>query len=84
MSFPKTVNGTGGFDPTEYDHLRKTVRDFPDARSVAALRALGVRSVLLYPARAEGTGWQGAERKPIAGLRLTRSSVDGAVVFRLR
>jgi len=81
--FPSTVNGAGGFDPDDYDRLRKVVAGFPDARSVAALRTLGVRSVLLHPERAGGTPWEGAVTKPTAGLALTRDLVDGVVVFRL-
>jgi hypothetical protein len=82
--FPATVNGAGGFDPDGYDRLRKEVAGFPDARSVEALRMLGVRSVLLHPERAEGTLWEGAASKPTAGLPVTRELVDGVVLFRLR
>jgi hypothetical protein len=82
--FPTLVNGTGGFDPNQYDRLRKTVAGFPDAKSVAALRAIGVRSVTVYPDRTAGTPWKGAAAKSIAGLPLTRRRVDGIVVFRLR
>ena len=60
--------------------MRKVVGGFPDARSVAALRKLGVRSVLLHPERAGGTPWEGAATKPTAGLALTRELVDGVVV----
>jgi hypothetical protein len=82
--FPRTVNGAGGFDPDEYDRLRKTVSAFPDARSVAALREFGVRTVLLHPARAAGTPWEGAAEKPTAGLALTRETVNDVVLFRFR
>lgn len=82
--YPEMVNGAGGFDPDAYDGLRKTVSGFPDARSVAALRLLGVRTVLLHPARAAGTPWEGAAEKPTAGLALTRETVDDVVLFRLR
>lgn len=82
--FPKTVNGAGGFDPDAYDRLRKRVSGFPDARSVAALRELGVRTVLLHPARAAGTPWEGAAEKPTTGLALTRETVDDVVLFRFR
>jgi hypothetical protein len=82
--FPKTVNGAGGFDPNPYDRLRETVSNFPDTRSVEVLRALGVRSVLFHPEQAQGTSWEGAENRPIVGLPLTRQTVDGVVVYRLR
>jgi hypothetical protein len=83
--FPATVNGVGGFDtPTAYGRLEGEVTGFPDARSVTALRRIGVRSVLLHVSLAHGTPWQGAERKPIGGLPLTKRTMDGVVVFRLR
>jgi hypothetical protein len=82
--FPETVNGAGGFDPDAYDRLRKTVSGFPDARSVATLRALGVRSVLVHPKRAVGTPWEGVAARPLAGLPLSRERVDGVVLFRFR
>jgi hypothetical protein len=81
--FPPTVNGAGGFDPDGYDRLRRVVAGFPDARSVAALRELGVRSVLVHPERAVGTPWEGAATKPTVGLALSRDLVDGVLLFRL-
>jgi hypothetical protein len=82
--FPATVNGAGGFDPDGYDALRKELSGFPDERSVARLRDLGVRSVLLYPDAAAGTAWEGAATKPTAGLAVERVQVGDVVVFRLR
>lgn len=81
--FPETVNGAGGFDPDSYDRLRKEVSGFPDAGSVAALRRLGVRSVILHPALARGTAWAGAEARPVAGLPLVRKEVGDSVLYRL-
>jgi len=78
------VNGAGGFDPDSYDRLRKVVHGFPDARSVAALRELGVRSVLLHPERAIGTPWEGTAARPLTGLPVVRERVDGVILFRLR
>jgi hypothetical protein len=82
--FPKIVNGFGGFDPTGYDRLRKEVAGFPDARSVEALRALGVRTVLFHPEFAPGTPWEGALDKPTDGLGLERRRVGDVTVFRVR
>lgn len=81
--FPATVNGVGGFDPASYDRLRKAVRAFPDAVSVAVLRGLGVRTVLLHPELASGTAWAGAAARPIAGLPLEREEVGGVLLYRL-
>lgn len=81
--FPPVVNGTSGFEPRLLADLRTQVAGFPDERSVAALRQLGVRSVVLHPERARGTSWEGAEQRPVEGLELTREQVDGAVVYDL-
>jgi len=82
--FPKIVNGFGGFDPTGYDRLRQEVAGFPDAQSVAALRELGVRTVLFHPEFAPGTSWEGALDKPTDGLGLEREQVGDVTVFRVR
>jgi hypothetical protein len=82
--FPLIVNGAGGFDPTGYDRLRHEVAGFPDDVSIAVLEKAGIRSVVVYPADAEGTAWEGAASKPIAGLPVERAQVGDAVVFRLR
>ena len=82
--FPEIVNGFGGFDPTGYDRLRKEVAGFPDARSVRALRELGVRTVLFHSELAQGTAWNEALGKPTAGLGLERRQVGGVTAFRVR
>jgi hypothetical protein len=81
--FPETVNGAGGFDPDEYDRLRKTTAGFPDPRSVSVLRELGVRTVVVHPERAVGTPLEDAATRPVAGLPLRREIVGGAILFRL-
>jgi hypothetical protein len=82
--FPATVNGAGGFDPVGYNALRKEISGFPDESSVRVLDELGVQSVLLHPAAAAGTSWEGAATRPIAGLSIERERVGDVVVFRLR
>jgi len=64
--------------------MRRTARSFPDAASVRALRNAEIRSVVLHPTLAVGTPWDGAERRPIAGLELTRERVGNVIVYRLR
>jgi len=83
QDFPATVNGAGGFDPDAYDRLRKITAGFPDARSVSALRELGVRTVVLHPELAPGTSWQDAAERPIAELPLEREITGGVVLYRL-
>jgi hypothetical protein len=41
------VNGYSGFFPARYVALRIAMRDFPDARTVGALRRLGVRWIVV-------------------------------------
>jgi hypothetical protein len=81
--FRETVNGARGFDPDEYDRLRKTMAGFPDARSVSVLRELGVRMVVVHPERAVGTSLEDAATRPIAQLPLEREIVGGVVLYRL-
>jgi hypothetical protein len=77
------VNGYSGFTPTALSELRADVAGFPDAGSVARLRALGVRQVVLLPAAAAGTAWEGAQDRPVDGLPLVRRVVGDAVVYDL-
>ncbi len=82
--FPRIVNGRASFQPSLTTAIAFDMAAFPDARSVARLQALGVKTVVLHPNLAAGTSWAGAERKPIAGLGLTRGRRGDVVVFRVR
>jgi hypothetical protein len=77
------ANGNSGFVPRELDALRNGVAGFPDAASVALLQQKGIRRVVLLPAYAGGSPWQGAEAKPVDGLPLQRTQVGEAVVYEL-
>jgi len=46
--FPKMLNGRTSFDPTFFAHAMKAVACFPDRASVAFLRRLGVRTVVVH------------------------------------
>jgi len=81
--FPPVVNGNGAFEPSTLEQLRTSVETFPDRSSLAALRAAGVRTVVLHPQLASGSPWQDAEHRPITGLPLTRTVEDDVVVYRL-
>jgi hypothetical protein len=82
-SFLPLVNGEGAFEPKAFDALRRAVRGFPDARSVALLRRFGVRTVLLHTSLARDTPWRRAARKPTAGLGLRRRAVGSTIVYEL-
>lgn len=79
--FPRIVNGRASFQPSLTTAIALDVAAFPDARSVARLRALGVRTVVLHPNLAPGTSWEGAEDKPLSGLGITRERRGDVVVF---
>jgi hypothetical protein len=81
--FPKIANGGATFDPTSVVRLRQVTTTFPDANSVAYLRALGVRTVILHPDLAFGTPWQDAAQRPTEGLPLTREEKGGVVLYHL-
>lgn len=81
--FPAVVNGASGFVPDALEQVRRDVADFPSAASVAALRDLGVRSVVLHPDLARGTPWEAAAQRSVEGLDVTRREVGDAVVFDL-
>jgi hypothetical protein len=81
--FPKLVNGAASFNPTALAQLRQAVTGFPDPSSVGYLRRLGVRTVVLHPDFAVGTPWQGAAKRPTAGLPLRREDKDGVILYHL-
>jgi hypothetical protein len=82
--FPELVNGRSSLNPAFTHRLIERSRDFPSPRTVALLRRTGVRSVILHVNRAQGTHWQGAAGKPVAGLGVTRSRRGDLVVYLIR
>jgi len=82
--WPVLANGNSGFEPVRQRALRVQVASFPDAASVAALRARGIRTVLLVPSRlTPGSPWAAAADKPVDGLALTRTAAGDAVIYHL-
>ena len=81
---PKLVNGRGSFIPTYFAALQRDTARFPDERSVAALRSLGVRSVTVHLERARGTPLAGASTRSLRGLDLERHRRGATVLFVLR
>lgn len=82
--FPKIVNGLGSLQPDSYTRVQERTTGFPDRRSVALLRSMGVRSVVLHPELAEGTDWEGVGERSVKGLPLTREDRGGLVIYHLR
>jgi hypothetical protein len=83
QGWPVLANGNSGFDPTSQVLLRAEALTFPDAASVAALRARGVLTVVIVRSRAVGGPWAAAADRPITGLPLRRTDLGDAVVFDL-
>ncbi len=81
--FPSIVNGSSGFEPAFLASLRERVASFPDAGSVAALRAVGVRTVVLHLDMVGGTPWERAAGRPVAGLGIGRRQEGDVVVYDL-
>ncbi|WP_208641057.1 hypothetical protein [Micromonospora arborensis] len=81
--FPRVTNGLAGFEPVSQAQTRTAVASFPDQGSVAYLRGIGVRSVMVVPSRAGGTPWEGIEARSIDGLGITREDLDGTLLYRL-
>jgi hypothetical protein len=81
--FPEIVNGRSSLNPDYTARLIARVRDFPDSRSVALLRRLGVRSVVLHVTRTPGTPWRGTAKGPLSGLDLSRRRLGDVIVYEI-
>ncbi|WUI10284.1 hypothetical protein OHQ87_00895 [Micromonospora sp. NBC_00421] len=81
--FPKVVNGLASFTPQSQERIRAVSMTFPDVTSVAYLREIGVRTVVLLPGWAPGTPWADVAARPVDGLGISREMVGEDVVYRL-
>ncbi|MFI9642562.1 hypothetical protein ACIG87_21295 [Micromonospora sp. NPDC051925] len=81
--FPKVVNGLASFTPQSQERIRAASMTFPDATSVAYLREVGVRTVVLLPGWAPGTPWADVAARPVDGLGISREIVGEDVIYRL-
>jgi hypothetical protein len=82
--FPDIVNGRGSFIPKQFQAVIDVTAKFPDKRSVAALRKLGVRSVTVHLAHASPALDERALTGSLRGLHLERQRRGGTVLFLLR
>jgi hypothetical protein len=81
--WPRIANGLAGFEPTTQAQTRAATVSFPDPSSIAYLRGIGVKDVLVIPAYLPGTPWDGVPTRPVDGLGITREDIDGAILYRL-
>jgi hypothetical protein len=82
--FPRLVNGRSSITPRRTTRILEAVTAFPDRASVAALRRLEVRTVVLHADRLMGTPWERWQARPVAGLGIARRIVGRLVVYDLR
>jgi len=83
--FPDIVNGRASTEPDRIAELIAAMDAFPDAATVARLRELGVRSVVLHRDRVGGTPQAGAAQRRIAGLGISRRPLGAELlVYELR
>jgi hypothetical protein len=81
--FAQVTTGIGAYEPRNYSRLKRDMQGFPDRTSVARLRALGIRVVVLHPDLAVGTPWEHTSRRAVTGLGLVKQVGGGVVVYRL-
>ncbi|GIF69488.1 hypothetical protein Ais01nite_75230 [Asanoa ishikariensis] len=81
--FPTMVNGAAAFTPQRQAAARTAALHFPDASSVAVLRATGVRSVVVVRDAVVGTPYETTVWGTTSGLPLTRVDTPEAVVYLL-
>ena len=93
--FPKIANGTSTFGIQSLDNLRTDMGAFPDAKTVARLRRMGVRTVFLhtklerYPiprkwSRKHPSDTKAAAARPVKGLPLTRTRIGPTIRYDLQ
>ncbi|GAB2588416.1 hypothetical protein Aab01nite_43150 [Paractinoplanes abujensis] len=81
--FPRIPNGIVTFEPASQQRIREVSKTFPDAPSIAALRAEGIRSVVVLPEWLPDTPWVGVPDRATDGLGITREVIDGHILYRL-
>ncbi|MBC7372882.1 MAG: hypothetical protein H7323_02675, partial [Frankiales bacterium] len=82
--FTQIANGNGSYVPPELTALRTQTAGFPDATSVALLRGMGLRTVVVHRSLVPGTPWESAPDRPVDGLGIGRADLGELVVFDLR
>ena len=81
--FPAMVNGSAAFTPVRQAAIREAARRFPDRESVAMLRAIGVRTVVVLRDEVVGTPYEPALGGRTDGLPISRRDTPEAVVYTL-
>lgn len=81
--FPRMLNGRTSFDPVFFAQTLSAVACFPDRSSVALLRRIGVRTVVVHTDRPGTSAAACAPSPPATGLGLQRERRGPLLVYRL-
>jgi hypothetical protein len=79
--YPEVANGQSGITPSTLKRMRAEMIGFPDARSVAYLRANGFHSVAVLKQSLGTPLWANAAKVPDPALGLTRKDLGDSVLF---
>ena len=79
--FPVIANGTSSVITPARQQLRDLMQSFPNAPTVARLRELGIRSVVVVRERITGTPYAAAVDGPIDNLGITREPVGPDLLY---
>jgi hypothetical protein len=79
--FPVMANGTSSVVTPVRQELRDVMQSFPSPQSVAKLREVGIRSVVVVRNRINGTPYQAALSGPIDGLGIAREPIGPDVLY---
>ena len=93
--FPKIANGTATFGIQSLDDLRTAMGSFPDRKTVAELRRMGIRTVFIHTKlerapiprkwnRKHPTDTRAAARRSVAGLPVTRTRIGPTIRYDLQ
>jgi hypothetical protein len=82
--FPDMINGRSSTNPAFTARVIERAGAFPDRRSVAYLRRLGVRSVVIHPRRTRRAALERAGSASGRELGLTRRRQGAVIVYEIR
>jgi len=75
------ANGSSSVVTPARQELRDLMRGFPSAPSVARLRELGIRSVVVVRDRVAGGPYEAALHASVDGLGITRRAVGADLLY---
>ncbi|GHH48753.1 hypothetical protein [Lentzea cavernae] len=76
--FPKMANGNSGNFPPQYREIAAATTNFPDQRSLQALKSHGIYKIVVVKSRPEGAD---IAARPVGGLPLERVETDDVVEY---